>query len=79
MSHQKHQYRKTSRGWKSLGIGCLIICLLIFVIGLVKKIEPIEMFMTSVGLAVAAIPEGLPAIVTMMLSIGVTRMAKRIQ
>ena len=62
---------------KVLGIGCLIICLLIFVIGLLKKIEPVEMFMTSVGLAVAAIPEGLPAIVTIMLSIGVTKMAKK--
>ena len=69
--------KKLAEVGKSLGIGCLIICLLIFVIGLVKKIEPIEMFMTSVGLAVAAIPEGLPAIVTIMLSIGVTRMAKK--
>ena len=62
---------------KILGIACLAICIIIFVIGLIKKIEPIEMFMTSVGLAVAAIPEGLPAIVTIMLSIGVTKMAKK--
>ena len=62
---------------KTLGIGCLIICAIVFVIGLAKKIEPIQMFMTSVGLAVAAIPEGLPAIVTIMLSIGVTAMSKK--
>ncbi len=69
--------KKLGQVGKTLGIACLVICFLIFVIGLMKKIEPIEMFMTSVGLAVAAIPEGLPAIVTIMLSIGVTKMAKK--
>lgn len=62
---------------KSLGIGALIICMLIFIIGICKNNSIYEMFMTSVGLAVAAIPEGLPAIVTIVLSIGVTRMAKK--
>lgn len=69
--------KKLGEVGKVLGASCLFICGLIFAIGLLKKIEPIEMFMTSVGLAVAAIPEGLPAIVTIMLSIGVTRMAKK--
>ena len=69
--------KKLGEVGKVLGASCLFICALIFAIGLLKKIEPIEMFMTSVGLAVAAIPEGLPAIVTIMLSIGVTRMAKK--
>ena len=69
--------RKLGEVGKTLGTACLVICSLIFVIGVLKKIPPIEMFMTSVGLAVAAIPEGLPAIVTIMLSIGVTKMAKK--
>ena len=69
--------KKLSEVGKILGLVCLGICLVIFIIGILKKIEPIEMFMTSVGLAVAAIPEGLPAIVTIMLSIGVTKMAKK--
>ncbi len=69
--------KKLSQVGKILGIVCLAICMLIFLIGLIKNIEPIEMFMTSVGLAVAAIPEGLPAIVTIVLSIGVTKMAKK--
>ncbi len=69
--------KKLAEVGKILGIACLIICALIFVIGLFKQISPIEMFMTSVGLAVAAIPEGLPAIVTIVLSIGVTKMAKK--
>ena len=69
--------KKLSEVGKILGLVCLGICLVIFIIGILKKINPIEMFMTSVGLAVAAIPEGLPAIVTIMLSIGVTKMAKK--
>lgn len=69
--------KKLGEVGKILGIVCLVICVVIFIIGLFKNIEPVEMFMTSVGLAVAAIPEGLPAIVTIMLSIGVTKMAKK--
>ena len=69
--------KKLNQVGKILGLVCLFICLIIFIIGIVKKIEPMEMFMTSVGLAVAAIPEGLPAIVTIVLSIGVTKMAKK--
>ena len=68
--------RKLAQVGKVLGMICLAICVFIFLIGMLKQIEPMEMFMTSVGLAVAAIPEGLPAIVTIVLSIGVTRMAK---
>ena len=69
--------KKLAEVGRTLGIGCLIICAIVFVIGLSKKIEPVQMFMTSVGLAVAAIPEGLPAIITIMLSIGVTAMSKK--
>ena len=69
--------KKLEQVGKTLGIGCLIICFAIFIIGLLKKIEPLEMFMTAVGLAVAAIPEGLPAIVTILLSIVITKMAKK--
>lgn len=69
--------KKLGEVGKLLGIVCLAICGIIFVIGIIKKIDPIQMFMTSVGLAVAAIPEGLPAIVTIMLSIGVTKMANK--
>ena len=69
--------KKLGEVGKTLGIVCLVICVVIFIIGIFKQIEPMEMFMTSVGLAVAAIPEGLPAIVTIMLSIGVTKMAKK--
>lgn len=69
--------RKLSEVGKILGFSCIVICMIIFCIGILKRIPMVEMFMTSIGLAVAAIPEGLPAVVTIMLSIGVTKMAKK--
>jgi len=62
---------------KILGIAALLICIVIFILGTIQGRPPFDMFMTSVSLAVAAIPEGLPAIVTIMLSLGVQRMAKK--
>ncbi|WP_028043680.1 cation-translocating P-type ATPase [Candidatus Stoquefichus massiliensis] len=60
-----------------LGIMAIVICMIIFIIGLIDGISWIEIFMTSVSLAVSAIPEGLPVIVTIVLSIGVGKMSKR--
>lgn len=74
---QTNLQKKLEETGKILGIGALIICFGIFFIGLFRKIPPFEMFMTSVSLAVAAIPEGLPAIVTIMLAIGVEKMVKK--
>lgn len=69
--------KKLSDVGKKLGTLCIFICITIFIIGIFKNISIKDMFMTSIGLAVAAIPEGLPAIVTIMLSIGVTKMARK--
>ncbi|MDO4618851.1 MAG: cation-translocating P-type ATPase, partial [Clostridia bacterium] len=69
--------KKLSALGKTLGILAILICALIFLIGIFKKIPPLDMFITAVSLAVAAIPEGLPATITVMLSLGVQRMAKK--
>ena len=68
---------KLNKLGKTLGIVALVICAIIFGIGLLYGKEPIHMFMTAVSLAVAAIPEGLPAVSTIVLAIGVQRMVKR--
>ena len=69
--------QKLAQLGKYLGIVALAACAIIFVVGIINKIPPLEIFMTAVSLAVSAIPEGLPAIVTIVLSIGVQRMVKR--
>ena len=68
---------KLSKLGQYLGIVALAACAIIFVIGLTSGMEVLDIFMTAVSLAVSAIPEGLPAIVTIVLSIGVQRMVKR--
>ena len=62
---------------KQLGFSVILICVGIFVMGVLRGHEPFGMFMTAVTLAVAAVPEGLPAIVTIVLALGVQRMAAR--
>lgn len=69
--------KKLAQLGKYLGIVALAACVIIFIVGLVSGIPVLEIFMTAVSLAVSAIPEGLPAIVTIVLSIGVQRMVKK--
>ena len=68
---------KLNKLGKTLGIAALAICAFIFIIGLIQGKEPINMFMTAVSLAVAAIPEGLVAVSTIVLAIGVQKMVKK--
>ncbi len=68
---------KLNKLGKTLGIAALAICAIIFIIGLLYGKEPIHMFMTAVSLAVAAIPEGLVAVSTIVLAIGVQKMVKK--
>jgi len=69
--------QKLSQLGKYLGVLAIAACVIIFIVGLSNGIPALEVFMTAVSLAVSAIPEGLPAIVTIVLSIGVQRMVHK--
>ncbi len=69
--------KKLAQLGKYLGILALAACAIIFVVGIANGIPALDIFMTAVSLAVSAIPEGLPAIVTIVLSIGVQRMVRK--
>ena len=82
MLHQQEKeltplQKKLNELGKILGIGAVIISAIIFLIGFLQGREVLDMFLIAVSLAVAAIPEGLPAIVTIVLALGVQRMIKR--
>ncbi|BED92308.1 MAG: calcium-translocating P-type ATPase, PMCA-type [Candidatus Improbicoccus pseudotrichonymphae] len=62
---------------KMLSMATMIICCIVFILGLIQKADILEIFMIAVSLAVAAIPEGLPFVVTLALASGVKRMAKK--
>ncbi|MBE5765758.1 MAG: cation-translocating P-type ATPase [Clostridiales bacterium] len=69
--------QKLSKLGKYLGIVAILACIIIFIVGLLDGMAVMEIFMVAISLAVSAIPEGLPAIVTIVLSIGVQRMVKK--
>jgi P-type Ca2+ transporter type 2C len=69
--------RRLDQLGKTLGIAALTICGLVFLLGWARGYEPLEMFMIAVGLAIAAVPEGLPAVVTISLALGMREMIKR--
>lgn len=69
--------KKMNKLGQTLGYAAIVICLFIFIIGVIQGREIIEMFITAISLAVAAIPEGLVAIIAIVLAMGVTRMSKK--
>lgn len=62
---------------KTLGWACLVVCAIVFGVGILEGGNPLELFMIAVSLAIAAVPEGLPAIVTISLALGMQEMIKR--
>jgi len=69
--------RRLDQLGKMLGWGALAVCALVFAVGWLRGNEPLEMFMLAVGLAIAAVPEGLPAVVTISLALGMREMIQR--
>ncbi|HHY52999.1 MAG TPA: HAD-IC family P-type ATPase, partial [Clostridiales bacterium] len=69
--------KRLARFSKYLGTAALVICAIIFLTGILQGIPVMEMFMTAVSLAVAAIPEGMTAVVTVVLALGVRRMVEK--
>lgn len=67
---------KVERLGKTIGILSIIICIFVFFIDLFQNVDILESFMTAVSLAVAAIPEGLPAVLTLTLALGMQKMVK---
>ncbi|MBP9040711.1 MAG: cation-translocating P-type ATPase [Anaerolineaceae bacterium] len=69
--------KKLDQLGKTLGWACLIVCAIVFIVGLFEGGVPLELFMIAVSLAIAAVPEGLPAIVTVSLALGMREMIRR--
>ena len=76
-SEQTPLQRRMAQLGKSLAVAALAIVSVVFVLGLLRGEDPLEMFLTAVAMAVAAIPEGLPAVVTISLALGAQRMLRR--
>jgi len=62
---------------RQLGIIIIVICAVVFIVGVSRGMDIFEVFLTAVSLAVAAVPEGLPAVVTITLAIGLMRLVKK--
>ena len=69
--------KRLGKTGKHLSAAILVFCGIIFILGILRHRDPFDMFMTSISLSVAAIPEGLPAIITVVLAIGTQRMSAK--
>ncbi|MCT4597130.1 MAG: calcium-translocating P-type ATPase, SERCA-type [Vallitalea sp.] len=77
VSEETPLQKKLDSFGKLLGIVCILVCVIIFILGVIRNEDTLTVLMTSVSLAVAAIPEGLPAVVTVVLAMGMQKMIKR--